>query len=61
MGNNRFAATVIGNDGDEFSVCSTADYMGICANGRHRWVYDVTTCDAEGQPLEASSTGWEAP
>lgn len=52
--NNWVATTVIGNYGDDFSIRTAANYVGIWANARHEVIYFVTTRDTDGNALDGS-------
>ncbi len=54
--NHWVGTTVIGNYGDDVAIRTAANYVGIWANARHEVVYFVTTSDADGHPLDGSST-----
>lgn len=56
MRNNWFGTTIIGNYGDDFAIRTAANYIGIWANARHEVIYFVTTRDADGKPLDGSSS-----
>lgn len=54
--NNWLGVLVGGIYGDDYRIRTAANLVGIWANTTHEVIYFVATTDADGQPLDGSST-----